>query len=174
MSKWNQQRSLWMERDEFPDLSPKIIVQLYKICIDESNSNHYAEFITPITKISYSTHALRNMEQSRTSKLHTTLSMPIDSSLIYARYILKRKLQSHMLLPMYYLSRSVKIHTYRRKIRDWLTRKEIYISTYLFFIFLSILKEFISNLYKILSRLFNYHSILRKYFKYILFHFFII
>lgn len=59
-----------------------------------------------------------NMEQSRTSKLHTTLSMPIDSSLIYARYILKRKLQSHMLPPMYYLSRSVKIHTYRRKIRD--------------------------------------------------------
>lgn len=115
-----------------------------------------------------------NMEQSRTSKLYTTLSMPIDSSLIYARYILKRKLQSHMLLPTYYLSRSVKIHTYRRKIRDWLTRKEIYISTYLFFIFLSILKEFTSNLYKILSRLFNYHSILRKYFKYILFHFFII
>lgn len=83
-----------------------------------------------------------NMEQSRTSKLHTTLSMPIDSSLIYARYILKRKLQSHMLPPMYYLSRSVKIHTYRRKIRDWLTRKEIYISTYLFFIFLSILNSY--------------------------------
>lgn len=93
-----------------------------------------------------------NMEQSRTSKLHTTLSMPIDSSLIYARYILKRK------LPMYYLSSQDPYISAKnsRLIATWLAKRYIYIYIYLdvffLYLFLPILKEFNYQIYTKFSR----------------------
>lgn len=93
-----------------------------------------------------------NMEQSRTSKLHTTLSMPIDSSLIYARYILKRK------LPMYYLSSQDPYISAKnsRLIATWLAKRYIYIYIYLevffLYLFLPIIKEFNYQIYTKFSR----------------------
>lgn len=116
--------------DEFRNPSLKIIVQLYKIStnltaiIMPSSLRRSLGFLTIRTRSA-------NMEQSRTSKLHTTLSMPINSSLIYTRYILKRKLQSHILLST--KSRSIHIDE-KFEINCHLTRREIYISMYFFYI----------------------------------------
>lgn len=93
-----------------------------------------------------------NMEQSRTSKLHTILSMSIDSSLIYARYILKRK------LPMYYLSSQDPYISAKnsRLIATWLAKRYIYIYIYLevffLYLFLPIIKEFNYQIYTKFSR----------------------
>lgn len=74
-----------------------------------------------------------NMEQSRTSKLHTTLSMPIDSSLIYARYILKRKI-THV--ATYVLSIKISqdpyISTKNSRLID--SQRNIYLDIFIFYI----------------------------------------
>lgn len=88
-----------------------------------------------------------NMEQSGgTSKLHTTLSMSIDSSLTYAPYILKRKLQYNTRCYLYTISiKSRSIHIDEKFEIDWLAtwlvEKYIFRCIFFFlFIFLPVLK----------------------------------
>lgn len=139
MTKWNQQRSLWMEswtnfvipllRSSYNYI--KYISTNLPTIITPSSLRRSQELLTIRTRSA-------NMEQSRTSKLHTTLSMSIDSSLTYARYILKRKLQYNTRCYLYTISiKSRSIHIDEKFEIDWLATwlVERYISRCIFFFF---------------------------------------
>lgn len=122
-----------------------------KICIDESSNNHYAEFITPITRISYSTHAL--LQHGTIQDIKTTYDF-IDANRLELD-IRSLHLEKEATYVLSIKSRSIHIGE-KFEIDCHLTRKEIYIYIYLdiffLYLFLPILKEFNYQIYTKFSR----------------------